>query len=69
MVKFFLCLTNYTLRVCHEDIWGNGGIAPPFFTSSLGVGKWSASHAGCFTHLERSPGNHITGGRLGPELV
>jgi hypothetical protein len=23
-----LCLTNYSS--CLEDIWGNGGIAPPF---------------------------------------
>jgi hypothetical protein len=29
----FLSLINYAL--CYEDIWGSGGIAPPFFTSAL----------------------------------
>jgi hypothetical protein len=27
----------------HEDIWGSGGIAPPFLTSALDGGGWSAS--------------------------
>jgi hypothetical protein len=29
-VKLSLCLINEALR--HEDIWGSGGIAPPFLT-------------------------------------
>jgi hypothetical protein len=29
----FNLLSNYVLR--HEDVWGNGGIAPSFLTSSL----------------------------------
>jgi hypothetical protein len=24
-----------TQTLCHEDIWGSGGIAPPLFTSAL----------------------------------
>jgi hypothetical protein len=29
--------------VCHEDIWGNGDIAPPFLTSALDGGEWLVS--------------------------
>jgi hypothetical protein len=32
-----LCLINYSL--CHEDIWGGGGIAPTFLTSALDGGE------------------------------
>jgi hypothetical protein len=31
-VKFSLCIIN--LSLCHEDIWGSGGIASPFLTSA-----------------------------------
>jgi hypothetical protein len=33
----------------HEDVWGNRSLAPPFLTSSLDGGEWSASHLCCFT--------------------
>jgi hypothetical protein len=36
-----LCSFNYA--VCHEDMWGNGGIAPPFLTSTLDGGEWPVS--------------------------
>jgi hypothetical protein len=29
--------------LCHEDIWGSGSTAPPFLTSALDGGAWSAS--------------------------
>jgi hypothetical protein len=29
----------------HEDVWGNGDIAPQFLTLSLGGDEWSASHS------------------------
>jgi hypothetical protein len=45
-VKLFLCLINHAL--CHGDIWGSGGIAPPFLTSTLDGGEWSASRPGRF---------------------
>jgi hypothetical protein len=38
-VNLALCLISEAL--CHEDIWGSGGIAPPFLTSTLGGGEWS----------------------------
>jgi hypothetical protein len=38
---------NYALW--HENIWGNGGIAPLFLTSALDEGEWSASLLGRFT--------------------
>jgi hypothetical protein len=33
----------------HEDVWGSAGIAPPFLSSVLYGGEWSASHSSCFT--------------------
>jgi hypothetical protein len=33
MVKLSLCLINSAL--CREDVWGTGGIGPPFLTSTL----------------------------------
>jgi hypothetical protein len=32
-----------------------GGVAPPFLTSALGRGEWSASRSGRFTPRERAP--------------
>jgi hypothetical protein len=45
-VKFFSCLTKlhvmktcpvFNYALCHEDVWGNGGIAP--FILNLGT-RW-----------------------------
>jgi hypothetical protein len=41
--------------------WGSGGIAPPFLTSALDGGDWSASRLGRFTR-----GVHRIGGLVGP---
>jgi hypothetical protein len=37
---------------------GDGGVAPPFLTSSLD-GKWSATRLGCFTPGEGAPGTRL----------
>jgi hypothetical protein len=34
---------NCLKALCHEDIWGNGVIAPPFLSSTLGEGELLAS--------------------------
>jgi hypothetical protein len=47
--------------LCHEDMWGSGGIAPPFLASALDGGGWSASCPGLFTSGERAPGTHWIG--------
>jgi hypothetical protein len=52
-VKLSLCLISYAL--CHEDAWGTGGIAPPFLTSALDGGDWSASRPCCFNPGESGP--------------
>jgi hypothetical protein len=57
-----LCLIKH----CHEDIWGSGGTAPPFLTSALDGGEWSASRPGRLTPEERTPSTHSTGGWVGP---
>jgi hypothetical protein len=41
-----LCLISYAL--CHEDIWGSGGIDPPFVISAVDTGEWWASRSGRF---------------------
>jgi hypothetical protein len=60
----------YTMKT-----WGNGGIAPPFLTSALVGGEWSASRPSRFTPMEIAPlctlymrlgGPQSQSGRYGP---
>jgi hypothetical protein len=48
--KLSLCLIN--LALCHEDIWGSGGIAPPFFILELSECELSVSRPGRFNSVE-----------------
>jgi hypothetical protein len=48
--------------------WGSGGIAPPFLTSALDGGEWSASRPCCFIPGERAPSTHSIGGWVGPRV-
>jgi hypothetical protein len=41
-------------------------IAPPFLTSALDNGEWSASRPGRFTRKEIASGTHWIGGWAGP---
>jgi hypothetical protein len=43
MVKAKLSLCLISSALCHEDMWGSGGIAPPFLTLALDGSEWSAS--------------------------
>jgi hypothetical protein len=36
-----------------EDVWGSGGMAPPFMKSALNGGEWSASRPCRFTPGKR----------------
>jgi hypothetical protein len=45
---------------------GGGGIAPPFLTSALDGGEWSASLPCRFTRGERAPGTAWIGDRVDP---
>jgi hypothetical protein len=47
---------------------GCGGTAPPFMTSALHGGEWSASSPSRFTPGERAPGTHWIGGWVGPRV-
>jgi hypothetical protein len=47
-------------------VWGSGGIAPPFLTSALNGGEWSASRPCRFTPGERKHGTYWIGG-WGPQ--
>jgi hypothetical protein len=47
--------------MAHEDLWGSGGIAPPFLISALDGGEWSASRPYHFTSGEIAPGTHWIG--------
>jgi hypothetical protein len=46
-------------------MWGNGNTAPPFLTSALDGGEWSASHPCRFTPEERTPSTHWIAGLVG----
>jgi hypothetical protein len=48
-----------------EDVSGSGGIAPPFLTSAIDGGEWSAPRPGRFTPVEVAPGAHWVGGKVG----
>jgi hypothetical protein len=50
-----------------ENVWWNGGIAPPFLTSSLDRGEWLASCLNGITLGERAPGYQWTEERYGEE--
>lgn len=39
----------------HEDVWGSGSIAPPYFISTLDRSKWSVSRPGRFSSGESTP--------------
>jgi hypothetical protein len=48
--------------------YSGGGIAPPFLTSALDGGEWSASRPGRFTPGKQSPPPYLLGRRLsGPQ--
>jgi hypothetical protein len=61
-----VCLISQAL--CHEDIWGNADIAPPFLTSALGGGEWPASRPFRFNAGERFSVTHWIGGWVGPTV-
>jgi hypothetical protein len=48
------------------NMYGGGNSAPPFLTTSLDGGEWSASRPYYFTPRERIPGTHSLGGSVGP---
>jgi hypothetical protein len=50
----------------HENVLGNGGIAPRLLTSTLGGGEWSASSPRRFIRGERAPGTHWIERWVGP---
>jgi hypothetical protein len=54
---------NWALR--HEDVRENGGIAPPFLTSTLEGDERSASRPGRFTPGEKVCNTHSIGGWVG----
>jgi hypothetical protein len=63
-IKLFLCVINYAPH--REDLCGSGRIAPPFLTSALDGGEWSASRPGGFINGERDPIAHWIAAYLGP---
>jgi hypothetical protein len=50
----------------HEDVWGNGGTAPPFLILALDGGEWSASRLG---RDRRLVGPRSRSGRYGEEKI
>jgi hypothetical protein len=60
-----LCIISQAL--CLEDIWGSGTVAPPFLTSALDGGEWSASRPCRFTPGERAPWYPLDRRLVGPQ--
>jgi hypothetical protein len=59
LLKFIKkCLSQKFCKILRKS----GGIAPPFLTSALDEGEWSASLPSCFTPGEIIPGTHWIGG-------
>jgi hypothetical protein len=46
---------------------GSGGVSPPFLTSTLHEGEWSALRSGRVIIGERVSGTHRIGGGVGPQ--
>jgi hypothetical protein len=44
--EFGFCIRGHGKALCHEGVWGSGGISPAFLTSPLDGGEWSASLPG-----------------------
>jgi hypothetical protein len=59
-------VSNSCPALCYENAWRSGGIAPPFLTSALDGGEWSASRPGHFTAGETAPDTPLIGGWVGP---
>jgi hypothetical protein len=51
-----------------KTYWGSGSIAPPFLTSVLEGGEWSASCLCRFTPGEGACGTYWIGGCMGPRV-
>jgi hypothetical protein len=66
-VKLSLWLINYT--ALHEEVWGSGGIAPPFLTSLIDGGEWSASLLGRFIPGGKGFGTHYIMAAWAPEPI
>jgi hypothetical protein len=62
-----VCVRN-NFSTISDDIWGSGGTAPPFLTSALDAGEWSASRSCCFIPGERVLGAQKKGGWVGPRV-
>jgi hypothetical protein len=52
------------VSLCHEVIWGSGGISPPTLISARDGGEWSASRFGVFTPRD-TPSGYPLDRRLG----
>jgi hypothetical protein len=57
-----LVIKHYVMKTYEKS----GGIAPPFLTSALYGGKWSASRTSRSSSGERAPLTHWIGGWVGP---
>jgi hypothetical protein len=55
---------HYVIKILES-----GGIAPPFMTSALDEGEWSASRLSRFNSGEISPGTPWIGCWMGPRAV
>jgi hypothetical protein len=57
---------DFIVASCHENVWGNRSLAPPFLASALDGREWSASHSCCSNSFKTARGTHCIGGWVGP---
>jgi hypothetical protein len=58
-------LWNYV--VFYEEVWGSGGIAPPFWTTALDGGDWPVSRPGRFIFRGKISWYPLDRKRCGPQ--
>jgi hypothetical protein len=62
----FVVKVRLSLCPCHEDVWGSGGIHPPFLNSTPDGDEWLVSRTGRFAPGERASGTHWIERWVGP---
>jgi hypothetical protein len=59
---------NVVIESRNEHVWGSGGIALPFLTSTVDGGEWLASRSFRFTPQKRASGLHYVGSWVGSHI-
>jgi hypothetical protein len=53
---------------CHEEVWGRGGLAPPFLVSILHGAEQSAPRLSRISPAETTPATNLVASWMGPRV-